>query len=80
VAILKNAPTMKPGAACIDSVTATYFRSDGSDKFLIGDFYGKRPIDPIIFRRGPLKPIWKTSSKDRRAEYPSWRAPKLCEE
>jgi len=28
VAILKNAPTMKPGAACIDSVTATYFRSD----------------------------------------------------
>ena len=50
VAILKNAPTMRSGgAACIDSVTATYFRSDGSDKFLIGDFYGKRPVDPDNF-------------------------------
>jgi len=50
VAILKNAPTMKPGgAACIDSVTATYFRSDGSDKFLVGDFYGQRPVDPDNF-------------------------------
>jgi glycine/D-amino acid oxidase-like deaminating enzyme len=49
VAILKNTPTMRPGAACIDSVTATYFRSDGSDKFLVGDFYGKRPIDPDNF-------------------------------
>lgn len=47
VAILKNAPGMKVGGcACIDSVTATYFRSDGSDKFLVGDFYGKRPVDP----------------------------------
>jgi sarcosine oxidase, subunit beta len=49
VAILKNTPTMRPGAACIDSVTATYFRSDASDKFLVGDFYGKRPIDPDNF-------------------------------
>jgi sarcosine oxidase subunit beta len=49
VAILKNAPGMKAGAACIDSVTATYFRSDASDKFLVGDFYGKRPIDPDNF-------------------------------
>ena len=47
VAILKNAPDMKPGGcACIDSGTATYFRPDGPDKFLVGDFYGKRPIDP----------------------------------
>jgi sarcosine oxidase, subunit beta len=47
VAILKNAPGMKAaGCACIDSVTATYFRSDGSDKFLVGDFYGTRPVDP----------------------------------
>jgi glycine/D-amino acid oxidase-like deaminating enzyme len=47
VAILKNAADMKSGGcACIDSVTATYFRSDGSDKFLVGDFYGKRPVDP----------------------------------
>lgn len=50
VAILKNAPDMKSGGcACIDSVTATYFRSDGGDKFLIGDFYGKRPVDPNNF-------------------------------
>lgn len=50
VAILRNAPDMKGGgAACIDSVTATYFRSDSSDKFLVGDFYGKRPIDPNHF-------------------------------
>lgn len=50
VAILKNAPDMKGGGcACIDSVTATYFRSDGQDKFLVGDFYGTRPADPDNF-------------------------------
>jgi glycine/D-amino acid oxidase-like deaminating enzyme len=50
VAILRNAPDMKgSGCACIDSVTATYFRSDAHDKFLVGDFYGKRPIDPDNF-------------------------------
>ena len=37
------------GSACIDSGTATYFRSDGSDKFLVGDFYGQRGIDPDNF-------------------------------
>ena len=47
VAILKNAPGMKRGGcACIDSVSATYFRSDGPDKFLVGDFHGTRPVDP----------------------------------
>jgi sarcosine oxidase subunit beta len=50
VAILRNAPDMKGGGcACIDSVTATYFRSDAHDKFLVGDFYGKRPVDPDDF-------------------------------
>lgn len=50
VAILRNAPDMKAGGcACIDSVTATYFRSDAQDKFLVGDFYGKRPVDPDNF-------------------------------
>jgi glycine/D-amino acid oxidase-like deaminating enzyme len=50
VAILKNAPDMRSaGCACIDSVTATYFRSDCSGKFLVGDFYGKRPVDPDNF-------------------------------
>ena len=37
------------GCACIDSVTATYFRPDAPDKFLVGDFYGTRPIDPDNF-------------------------------
>jgi sarcosine oxidase subunit beta len=50
VAILKNTPDMKgAGCACIDSVSATYFRSDAHDKFLIGDFYGQRPADPDNF-------------------------------
>lgn len=50
VAILKNAPDMKGGGcACIDSVSATYFRPDAHDKFLIGDFYGQRPVDPDNF-------------------------------
>ena len=50
VAILRNAPDMRGGGcACIDSVTATYFRPDAHDKFLVGDFYGKRPVDPDNF-------------------------------
>jgi sarcosine oxidase subunit beta len=50
VAILRNAPGMKGGGcACIDSVSATYFRSDAQDKFLIGDFYGERGADPDNF-------------------------------
>ena len=50
VAILRNPPDMKGGGcACIDSVTATYFRPDAHDKFLVGDFYGKRPVDPDNF-------------------------------
>ena len=50
VAILKNAPGMKSGGcACIDSGTATYFRSDGRDKFLVGDFYGQHGVDPDNF-------------------------------
>ena len=50
VAILRNAPGMQSGGcACIDSATATYFRPDAHDKFLVGDFYGKRPVDPDNF-------------------------------
>lgn len=49
VAILRNAPDMKSGCACIDSVSATYFRSDAHDKILIGDFYGQRGADPDNF-------------------------------
>jgi sarcosine oxidase, subunit beta len=50
VAILRNSKEMKgSGGACIDSVTATYFRADAHHKFLVGDFYGKRPADPDNF-------------------------------
>jgi sarcosine oxidase, subunit beta len=50
VAILKSPPgTRGGGCACIDSATATYFRSDGPNKFLVGDFYGQRPVDPQNF-------------------------------
>lgn len=50
VAMLRNALDMKGGGcACIDSATATYFRSDANDKFLVGDFYGSRPADPDNF-------------------------------
>jgi sarcosine oxidase subunit beta len=54
VAILKNAPDMHSGgSACIDSGSATYFRPDGRDKTLVGDFYGTRPIDPDNFPQRP---------------------------
>jgi glycine/D-amino acid oxidase-like deaminating enzyme len=35
--------------ACIDSATATYFRSDGLDNFLVGDFNGHRGVDSENF-------------------------------
>ena len=50
VAILKKPTDLKGrGCACIDSATLTYFRNDGPDKFLIGDFHGTRPVDPDNF-------------------------------
>jgi glycine/D-amino acid oxidase-like deaminating enzyme len=53
VAILKNPAGMKGGGcACIDSPTATYFRSDALDKTLVGDFYGQRGADPDNFPQG----------------------------
>lgn len=68
VAILKNAPGMRGGGcACIDSVTATYFRSDGPDKFLVGDFYGERPSDPDNFPQrasdADLEPLIERASR-----------------
>jgi glycine/D-amino acid oxidase-like deaminating enzyme len=73
VAILRNAPDMKGGGcACIDSVTATYFRSDAHDKFLIGDFYGKRPVDPDNFPQ-----LVSDESLEELIERGSRRIPKL---
>lgn len=73
VAILRNAPDMQGGGcACIDSVTATYFRSDAHDKFLVGDFYGKRPVDPDDF---PQRAV--DDSLEEIIERASRRVPKL---
>ena len=50
VAVLRNPPEMKGGGcACIDSPTATYFRSDAQDKTLVGDFYGEHGVDADNF-------------------------------
>ncbi len=47
VALLKNPPGLESiGPAGIDSPTETYFRSEAGGLTLIGDFYGKRGIDP----------------------------------
>ncbi len=74
VAILRKAADMKGGGcACIDSVTATYFRSDAHDKFLVGDFYGTRPVDPDNF---PLRPA--DDSLEEIIERASRRIPKLA--
>ena len=79
VAILKNAPDMKGGGcACIDSVSATYFRSDAHDKFLIGDFYGQRGADPDNFPQRPPITNSKRSSNAPAAAFPSWRMQKPC--
>jgi sarcosine oxidase, subunit beta len=54
VAILRNPPEMKGGGcACIDSITTTYFRSDGNEKTLVGDFYGERDVDPDHYPTRP---------------------------
>lgn len=50
VAILKNPPRMRSGGcACIDSVLQLYYRSEGRDMTLVGNFYGKRGVDPDGF-------------------------------
>lgn len=73
VAILRNAPDMKGGGcACIDSTYTTYFRSDGQEKTLVGDFYGKRGVDAENFPRH-VKPEWF----EEIVEKASRRIPKL---
>jgi len=50
VVALRNPPSMRGGGcACIDSITQTYLRPEGSDMTLIGDFHGKRGVDPDAF-------------------------------
>ena len=50
VAILKNPPGMKGGGvACIDSILNLYYRSEGPERTLVGEFYGPRDVDPDAF-------------------------------
>jgi sarcosine oxidase subunit beta len=50
VAILKNPPGMRGGGcACIDSIASVYFRSEGPDRTLVGEFVGPRDVDPDRF-------------------------------
>jgi glycine/D-amino acid oxidase-like deaminating enzyme len=75
VAILRNPPGLKgAGSACIDSTYTMYFRSDGSDKTLVGDFYGERGAvaDPDHFAQRPSEE-WIEAVLERA----SGRIPKL---
>ena len=73
VALLQNAADMTGGGlACIDSAYAVYFRADGTEKTLIGDFYGKRGVDPENFPRH-VEPGWFEGIVERAAK----RMPKL---
>jgi len=38
-----------PTAACIDSITKVYTRSEVGEYLLVGDFYGRRGVDPDDF-------------------------------
>ena len=54
VAVLKNAPGMRdPAPACIDGITTTYFRSEVGGLTLVGDFWGRRGVDPDAFPQSP---------------------------
>jgi sarcosine oxidase subunit beta len=39
----------EPAPACIDGITTTYFRSEVGGLTLVGDFFGKRGVDPDAF-------------------------------
>ncbi|HTR02478.1 MAG TPA: FAD-binding oxidoreductase [Thermoanaerobaculia bacterium] len=50
VAILKDPPgSAGVGPACIDGITTTYFRPEVGGLTLVGDFWGKRGVDPDSF-------------------------------
>ena len=46
-----KAPSWKkwPTSACIDSITKVYTRSEVGEYLLVGDFYGRRGVDPDDF-------------------------------
>jgi sarcosine oxidase subunit beta len=75
VGILLNPPELKAGGcACIDHASTLYFRSDGQDKMLVGDFHGERGIDPDNFPQRPSE-----ESLIDFVERASRRVPKLRE-
>jgi sarcosine oxidase subunit beta len=43
----------EPGPACIDGITTTYFRSEVGGLTLVGDFWGRRGVDPDAFPQSP---------------------------
>jgi len=54
VAVLRNPAGMKePGPACIDGITTTYFRSEVGGLTLVGDFWGRRGVDPDAYPQAP---------------------------
>jgi sarcosine oxidase subunit beta len=54
VAILERPPELRdPHVACIDSILDIYFRSEGKSQTLVGDFYGRRGVDPDSFPERP---------------------------
>lgn len=65
VALLRNPSHVKSGGcACIDSITTTYFRSDGPDKMLVGDFYGSGDVHPDLYPQ-QVPEVWFESVLDR---------------
>ena len=54
VAVLQNPPGLRnPSPACIDGITTTYFRSEIGGLTLVGDFWGRRGVDPDAFPQSP---------------------------
>jgi glycine/D-amino acid oxidase-like deaminating enzyme len=69
VALLKNPAGLETiGPAGIDSPTETYYRSEAGGLTLIGDFYGKRGVDPDAIgigasQEGMLKLVERTARR-----------------
>jgi glycine/D-amino acid oxidase-like deaminating enzyme len=75
VAVLKNPPGLsEPAPACIDGITTTYFRSEVGGLTLVGDFWGKRGVDPDAFPQSA-----STESLESLVERVARRVPALAE-
>lgn len=69
VVLLKNPPGLESiGPTGIDSPTETYYRAEAGGLTLIGDFYGKRGVDPDNFpqaasQEGMLRLVERTARR-----------------